>query len=232
MDGETHVSILFTGQVWLPLRNPWHWKEKSYLITDEIGALASFDFVLQPPEVEVVDPPLPEVAMEEEPAPEPEIGRNRFKPIPLGMRPEGPYNINPVGVTDKRVYLGNVRRQDGEESEAEQEIEVTRERGEDGRVMIGYQRSATLGLGSVWCWVDDDREGGRMIEGYWAMRQRNMGMWVGLLRHSCSRWDLYRVTEVTSGLSPGPHRLYCELVDHTLDPLGRTEFRIFAVMHD
>ena len=41
-----------------------------------------------------------------------------------------------------------------------------------------------------------------------------------------------RVEKVASGLTPGAHTLHCELLEHTLDPLGQTEFRIFAVMHD
>ena len=44
--------------------------------------------------------------------------------------------------------------------------------------------------------------------------------------------DNCRVEEVVSGIEPGPHTLHCELLEHTLDPQGRTEFRIFAVMHD
>jgi hypothetical protein len=41
-----------------------------------------------------------------------------------------------------------------------------------------------------------------------------------------------RVDEVVDGLTPGPHTLHCEVLEHTLDPGGGTEFRIFAVIYD
>lgn len=41
-----------------------------------------------------------------------------------------------------------------------------------------------------------------------------------------------RVEEVAAGILPGDHVLHCELLEHTLDPTGGTEFRIFAIMHD
>lgn len=41
-----------------------------------------------------------------------------------------------------------------------------------------------------------------------------------------------RVEEVAVGVGPGSHTLHCELLEHTLDPTGGTEFRIFAIMHD
>jgi hypothetical protein len=41
-----------------------------------------------------------------------------------------------------------------------------------------------------------------------------------------------RVEEVAAGIQPGSHILHCELLEHTLDPTGGTEFRIFAIMHD
>lgn len=41
-----------------------------------------------------------------------------------------------------------------------------------------------------------------------------------------------RVEEVVLDVKPGPHVLHCELLEHTLDPKGGTEFRIFAIMHD
>ena len=46
-------------------------------------------------------------------------------------------------------------------------------------------------------------------------------------------WSLtFRVEEVAVGVGPGSHTLHCELLEHTLDPTGGTEFRIFAIMHD
>jgi hypothetical protein len=85
-----------------------------------------------------------------------------------------------------------------------------------GTVAVGYQRSAHYGLGSVWCWVDKDRAGGVRLDGFWEIKERNMGI----------------VDKVATGLPPGPHRLSCELLPDTRDPQGRKEFRLFAIMHD
>ena len=35
------------------------------------------------------------------------------------------------------------------------------------RVRITYLRSKTFGLGDVWCWLDDNRDGGKRIESWW-----------------------------------------------------------------
>jgi hypothetical protein len=88
-------------------------------------------------------------------------------------------------------------------------------RAESASVLIAYQRSAMFGLGSVLCWVDDDRSAGQIIDGYWREKERNMGM----------------VAVVAENLMPGPHRLSCELQETTLDPGGKHEFRFIAVMY-
>ncbi len=150
------------------LRTSWKWKEKSYLIAREPGSLASFDFHIFPPARPPVTSPTVNLVQEETPLPT-EHKLNRFDPIPLGMRPGGPYNIHPIGVIDK---ANNGRKLGRQRARIMRQLE----RQEGGRVMIGYQRSATLGLGSVWCWVDDNRERGGMIEGYWDIKERNMGM--------------------------------------------------------
>lgn len=92
----------------------------------------------------------------------------------------------------------------------------TRNSHDIGTVAVGYQRSAAFGLGSVLCWIDGQREAGKRLDGYWDVKARNMGI----------------VDQVATGLNPGPHTLSCEVLRETLDPEGRTEFRIFAVMHD
>lgn len=86
---------------------------------------------------------------------------------------------------------------------------------ESASVLISYQRSAVFGLGSVLCWVDEAREAGQVIDGYWKEKERNMGM----------------VALVASDLTPGDHRLSCELLEKTADPGGGHEFRFIAVMH-
>jgi len=88
-------------------------------------------------------------------------------------------------------------------------------RAESASVLIAYQRSAMFGLGSVLCWVDDDRSAGQIIDGYWREKERNMGM----------------VAVVAENLTPGPHRLSCELQEKTQDPGGKQEFRFIAVMY-
>ena len=81
-------------------------------------------------------------------------------------------------------------------------------------VAIAYQRSATYGLGKVRCRVDSGPW--KLVDGYWDIRERNMGM----------------VTQISSDLSDGPHTLSCELLGQTSDPGGGQEFRLISVMHD
>jgi len=88
-------------------------------------------------------------------------------------------------------------------------------RAESASVLIAYQRSAMFGLGSVLCWVDDNRSEGQIIDGYWREKERNMGM----------------VAVVAENLTPGSHRLSCELQEKTQDPGGKQEFRFIAVMY-
>lgn len=51
----------------------------------------------------------------------------------------------------------------------------------NGRVLIGYQRSFGYGLGSVDCWVDDGAR--KRIDGWWDIKERNMGVYVTFLRN-------------------------------------------------
>ncbi|WVF66903.1 hypothetical protein IAT40_001646 [Kwoniella sp. CBS 6097] len=175
--------------------------------------------------------------------------RAGFEPLPLGMRPGGPYNPNAQNYGDTRRSRYHPKRKrsisvsnaatasdlsanttlsasipdelvmgpvDQEARRYLSGINKRQVRGAGGSVLIGYQRSAKLGLGSVWCWVDDARMQGTQVDGWWRLDKRNMGM----------------VKEVASGLEPGKHTLHCELLRETLDPGGGTEFRLFAVMHD
>nr|XP_019050219.1 hypothetical protein I302_00644 [Kwoniella bestiolae CBS 10118]OCF29149.1 hypothetical protein I302_00644 [Kwoniella bestiolae CBS 10118] len=202
----------------------WSWAEKRYLISREPGSIAIFDFIISPPSKEIEESkeslllaesdPIEESLLEiEEGELEVELeedtennhdaiaeegaeSKGRFKPIPLSSRPD----ILHTDI-DARRFISFDKRQ---------------KRGSGGSVLIGYQRSAKLGLGSVWCWVDDDRIQGTQVDGWWKLDKRNMGM----------------VKEIASGLQPGKHTLHCELLKETLDPSGGTEFRLFAVMHD
>ena len=95
-----------------------------------------------------------------------EVRPHRFDPLPLDMRPGAPDNIGSMSTNDKRDTRVDVKRQSMQEERNSQ----------SGRVMIGYQRSATLSLGSVCCWVDGDRDDGKVLDGWWDIQERNMGM--------------------------------------------------------
>ena len=120
-------------------------------------------------------------------------GKLGFEPLPLAMRPNAPYNVQPMGVVIGQ--MGKRRLADDEADETDETIEVDPQdthvgtprkekrqypEAEDfvdgARVMIGFQRSAVLGLGSVFCWVDNDTASGRRVEGWWEIEERNMGM--------------------------------------------------------
>ncbi|ORY35911.1 hypothetical protein BCR39DRAFT_568808 [Naematelia encephala] len=81
-----------------------------------------------------------------------------------------------------------------------------------GKVTLSYQRSAAFGLGSINCWVDDDRASSRRVDGYWE-NNINVGQSLTL-----------------DGITPGSHTLHCELLEDTKDPGGGKEFRIISVM--
>ncbi|WVR03959.1 hypothetical protein IAU60_000958 [Kwoniella sp. DSM 27419] len=137
----------------------------------------------------------------------------RFDPLPMAMRPGGPYNPHAQNFDNTR--RARARDRGARRRSVKSKSSRPTPRG-GGSVMIGYLRSAHLGLGSVSCWVDGDRTKGTRVDGWWKMDKRNMGM----------------VKKVASDLEPGKHTLHCELLRETLDPSGGTEFRLFAVMHD
>jgi len=158
--------------------------------------VASFNFLISPPS----RPVSPDRVEDDHPALAEDDFREPFDPLPLAE----------ISRSEVLEDQGWGERRQLEEPTAPPELESR------GRVLLGYQASATYGLGSVWCWVDEEKGDGKLIDGWWEVKERNMGV----------------VTEVTSGLAPGHHTLHCELLKHTLDPEGRTGFRIFAVMHD
>ncbi|KZT33438.1 hypothetical protein SISSUDRAFT_1054222 [Sistotremastrum suecicum HHB10207 ss-3] len=82
-----------------------------------------------------------------------------------------------------------------------------------GRVRLTYLRSFSFGLGSVWCWIDEDHAGGRRLDGWWNVEHMNTGA----------------NSVVAKDVPAGDHTLRCELLKETLDPNGGTEFRIIAV---
>ncbi|KAJ4471886.1 hypothetical protein C8J55DRAFT_155525 [Lentinula edodes] len=82
-----------------------------------------------------------------------------------------------------------------------------------GRIRVTYLRSGSYGLGSVWCWVDDNRNMGKRLDGYWEYK------------------DIHVANShvITEDATPGDHILHCEIMKETKDPGGGTEFRIVAV---
>lgn len=45
-----------------------------------------------------------------------------------------------------------------------------------GSVAVGYQRSMTLGFGMLSCWVDEDKASAQILDGWWDIPDRNMGV--------------------------------------------------------
>ncbi|GMK56652.1 hypothetical protein CspeluHIS016_0304920 [Cutaneotrichosporon spelunceum] len=172
----------------------WAWDEKRYMVAREPGSLVTFNFVTAETEaVETYDEPMDDPIAEYEPHPETRAGRETGRP-----------DHYETGRRRGRAAAGAKEQPRRLRSEAK------------GTVAIGYQRSAHYGLGSVWCWVDSNRNDGVRLDGYWDIKERNMGV----------------VDKVADGLAPGPHRLSCELLSDTLDTKAGKEFRLFAIMHD
>ncbi|RXK39815.1 hypothetical protein M231_02870 [Tremella mesenterica] len=82
-----------------------------------------------------------------------------------------------------------------------------------GTVSLYYLRSSEFGLGSVSCWVDEDKELAQKAEGYW-VHEFNIG----------------QTLNVREDLQPGEHELHCELLATSADPGKGTEFRVISVM--
>lgn len=169
----------------------WSWGEKRYLVADKPGAIAIFDFKVTRSEVESPaegeDEDAGEILQEEE-----------LLDL-IGLEPRTTQN-------DHDIRRSRIKIRSEEQARPETG---------SASVLIAYQRSAQFGLGSVLCWVDNSRDSGVVIDGYWSEKERNMGM----------------VSVVAEHLSAGPHRLSCELLERTADPGGGHEFRFIAVMH-
>ncbi|TXT11073.1 hypothetical protein VHUM_01824 [Vanrija humicola] len=186
---------------------PWAWHEKHYLVARTPGALAVFDFVIAQPlpathddDDEVIEDPMDVYSAFEG---TPTDGRAASARRDMAGLKEQPASRQEMRTRRRQRRSSTFRK---EHSGA----------GDGGTVAIGFQRSANYGLGSVHCWVDEDRAAGRRLDGWWEIKERNMGI----------------VTEVATGLQPGRHRLQCELLADTLDPLKRHEFRLFAIVHN
>ncbi|RSH82182.1 hypothetical protein EHS25_006115 [Saitozyma podzolica] len=82
-----------------------------------------------------------------------------------------------------------------------------------GSVQLHYLRSASFGLGTVFCWVDDELDKGVTIVGYWN-----------------EIYNIGRAATIRADLKAGEHLLHCELLETTADPKGGREFRIISLM--
>ncbi|KAJ3798564.1 hypothetical protein GGU11DRAFT_723053 [Lentinula aff. detonsa] len=82
-----------------------------------------------------------------------------------------------------------------------------------GRVRVTYLRSGSYGLGSAWCWVDDNRNAGKRLDGHWQYKDIHVA----------------NSEVIAENATPGEHILTCEIMKETRDPAGGTEFRIVAV---
>nr|XP_019012223.1 uncharacterized protein I206_03068 [Kwoniella pini CBS 10737]OCF51004.1 hypothetical protein I206_03068 [Kwoniella pini CBS 10737] len=210
----------------------WSWDEKRYLISKQPGSIAIFDFIISPPSKEVEESKESLLLAESDPmeqgiegllitesdySNEEEVEDNREIPSKRSKRSRkhSRFSFTPK-LSSILPIEQDILKSDLESRRFISKINKRQNRGSGGSIFIGYQRSAHLGLGSVWCWVDDDRIKGTQVDGWWKLDKRNMGM----------------VKEVASGLQPGKHTLRCELLKETLDPSGGNEFRLFAVMHD
>ncbi|KAL0252442.1 hypothetical protein I308_101834 [Cryptococcus tetragattii IND107] len=204
----------------------WSWKEKRYLIAREPGSRAVFDFTISLPQEPVIsDDPSAFLldGVDDETGETPSRVHEAEGEDDLSVE----QGFQRGSLTHRSAGLPKIRRSStfrrphgtsqtlpGRRYISQPDARQNPQAG--GSILIGYQRSAKLGLGSVWCWIDDDREGGQRVDGWWKLDKRNMGM----------------VKEIAAGLAPGKHTLTCEVLEDTLDPTGGTEFRLFAVMHD
>nr|ODN82567.1 hypothetical protein L203_05376 [Cryptococcus depauperatus CBS 7841] len=83
-----------------------------------------------------------------------------------------------------------------------------------GAIKMYALKSKTFGLGTVECWVDEEKEKSVKVAGWWDNGDANIGRFASL-RHD---------------LLPGIHTVHCELLQETLDPGGGHEFRIISMM--
>ncbi|WWC72366.1 uncharacterized protein I206_106328 [Kwoniella pini CBS 10737] len=82
-----------------------------------------------------------------------------------------------------------------------------------GQVQLHYLRSYQYNLGSTRCWIDDEKDKGIKLDGYWK-----------------EPYNIGRAATIRDDLTPGSHTLHCELLNETADPKGGKEFRIISVM--
>ncbi|KZO90812.1 hypothetical protein CALVIDRAFT_602699 [Calocera viscosa TUFC12733] len=84
---------------------------------------------------------------------------------------------------------------------------------ETGTVGIFYLRSMRQGLGNAGCWVDNKRDYGVTVVGFW--------------RHPVS---IAQYAEIDDKVESGMHTLTCEILPGTSDPGGGTAFKLIGIV--
>jgi hypothetical protein len=162
--GEVPEALTWT-------RTLWSWKEKRYLVARTPDAHFAFDFVTTAP-----TPPPPTIPTDmdvEELSGESGAGvvRKQGERIPLGHNAPGTdvRRVMPKPIAPKATRpMGRRRSLTGDVA--------TRQMPGQGTVGLGYQRSKLLGFGAVSCWVDDRRQDGVHLDGWWDIEERNTGV--------------------------------------------------------
>ncbi|KAK8870123.1 hypothetical protein IAR55_000693 [Kwoniella newhampshirensis] len=83
-----------------------------------------------------------------------------------------------------------------------------------GLVKMYSLKSKTFGLGTIECWVDEERDRSAKVIGWWDNGDINIG-----------RFDTIR-----DDLRPGRHTVTCEVLEETSDPGGGHDFRMISLM--
>lgn len=153
------------------IRTLWSWKEKRYLVARTPGAHFAFDFITTaptpPPPMILTDIDVEELSGGSEAD---AIGK-QGEVIPRGYNAPGTdvrrAIAKPVAPKATRL-MGRQRSLTGDVAK--------RQMPGQGTVGLGYQRSKLLGFGAVSCWVDDRRQDGVHIDGWWDIEERNTGV--------------------------------------------------------
>ncbi|KIJ41191.1 hypothetical protein M422DRAFT_209303 [Sphaerobolus stellatus SS14] len=121
----------------------------------------------------------------------------------IPIQTNGWKNFIPPQTPDKQYLMAN-----NIGDVAKFDIEV----GPIGQVRVTFLRSKVYGLGDAWCYVDDNKNGGRRLTSWWIHPS-----------------NLAHAEVVAEGVPPGKHVLTCEVMSETADPDGGHEFRLIAV---
>lgn len=166
-------------------RNKWSWGEKNYITSNTPGSLLSLEFRTHARSAIYDSEADQRVVKEEEKlAAEFASDSDDLEKGSSASESESARGGKPSNVRTARrgIEYGNATYIPGEGEEKDGSSNVLDKRRPRkvglGYVKIGYQRSATYGLGSVECWVDERSrpEDKVRVDGWWDIKERNMGM--------------------------------------------------------